>query len=54
LKEVRTKRWALLWRGSRDGFTAREFHFRCGGRANILTLIRDTNGNILGGFTPLE
>jgi hypothetical protein len=42
-----------LWRGSRDGFTAQEFHRRCDSHANTLTLISDTDGNIFGGFTPL-
>jgi hypothetical protein len=48
------KRFALLWRGSRDGFGAQDFHRRCDGRANTLTLILDTGGNVFGGFTPLE
>jgi hypothetical protein len=48
------KRFALLWRGSRDGFGARDFHGRCDGHAPTLTLIQDTGGNIFGGFTPVE
>jgi hypothetical protein len=51
--EFRAKSFALLWRGSRDGFLARQFHARCDGRANTLTLILDTAGNIFGGFTPV-
>jgi hypothetical protein len=51
---LRGKRYILLWRGSRDGFGAREFHRRCDGRPNTLTMILDTAGNIFGGFTPLE
>jgi hypothetical protein len=54
LAEFRGKRFALLWRGGRDGFGARDFHDRCDGHANTLTLIEDTKGNIFGGFTPLE
>jgi hypothetical protein len=53
-EEFRAKRFDLLWRGSRDGFGAGEFHRRCDGRANTLTLISDTDGNIFGGFTPVE
>jgi uncharacterized coiled-coil protein SlyX len=53
LDEFRGKRFALLWRGSRDGFGAGDFHGRCDGRANTLTLILDTRGNVFGGFTPL-
>jgi hypothetical protein len=52
--EFRGKRFVLLWRGSRDGFSARDFHERCDGRANTLTLILDSGGNVFGGFTPLE
>jgi hypothetical protein len=51
--EFRGKRFSLLWRGGRDGFGARDFHSRCDGHANTLTLIEDTDGNIFGGFTPL-
>jgi hypothetical protein len=54
LEEFRGKRFMLLWRGSRDGFGARGFHERCDGRANTLTLILDTGGNVFGGFTPLR
>jgi hypothetical protein len=53
-EEFRKKRFNLLWRGSSDGFTAREFHRRCDGHANTLTLILDTDGNVFGGFTPVE
>jgi hypothetical protein len=52
--EFRGKGFSLLWRGSRDGFEGREFHGRCDGHANTLTLILDTEGNIFGGFTPVE
>jgi hypothetical protein len=52
--EFRGKRFTLLWRGSRDGFGARDFHGRCDGHANTLTFIEDTAGNIFGGFTPVE
>jgi hypothetical protein len=51
--EFRGKRFSLLWRGGRDGFGARDFHDRCDGHANTLTLIEDRNGNIFGGFTPV-
>jgi hypothetical protein len=52
--EFREKRFVLLSPGSHDGFGAEDFHRRCDGRANTLTLILDAGGNILGGFTPLE
>jgi hypothetical protein len=48
------RRFVLLWRGSRDGFGAGDFHGRCDGHANTLTLILDTSGNVFGCFTRLE
>jgi hypothetical protein len=53
-QELGWKRFSLLWRGSRDGFSAKDFHSRCDGHANTLTLILDTKGDIFGGFTPIE
>jgi hypothetical protein len=52
--EFRGKCFNILWRGSRDGFGSQEFHGRCDDHANTLTVILDTNGNISGGFTPVE
>jgi hypothetical protein len=52
--EFRKKQISLLWRGSRDGFEAKEFHGRCDGHANTVTVILDTKGNIFGAFTPSE
>jgi hypothetical protein len=54
LAEFDGKGFPLLWRGSRDGFGAKDFHDRCDGHANTLTLIEDTSGNIFGGFTPVK
>jgi hypothetical protein len=52
--EFRRQRFKLLWRGSRDYFSAKEFHRRCDGRANALTLIADIEGTVFGGSTPVE
>jgi hypothetical protein len=52
--EFRWRKFSLLWRGSRDGFRASDFHDRCDGHANTLTVILDTDGNIFGRFTPVE
>jgi hypothetical protein len=53
-EEFKEKKFTLLWRGSRDGFGACDFHSRCDGHANTLTVILNTNGNFFGGFTPVE
>jgi uncharacterized coiled-coil protein SlyX len=51
--EFRGKRFDLLWRGTRDGFNASEFHRRCDGRGNTVTIIEAIGGFIFGGFTPI-
>jgi hypothetical protein len=45
------RRFEIRWR---DGFDAKEFHRRCDGRGNTLTVILDTEGNVFGGFTPAK
>jgi hypothetical protein len=52
-EEFKSKRFSLLWRGSRDGFRASEFHRRCDGHSNTFTIILDGEKNIFGGFTPV-
>jgi hypothetical protein len=53
-EDFKTRKFTLLWRGNRDGFGACDFHGRCDGHPNTLTVILDTDGNIFGGFTPVE
>jgi hypothetical protein len=43
----------ILWRGSTNGFRAVDFDQQCDGHENTLTLIRDSKGNVFGGFTPI-
>ena len=45
--------WELLLRGSRDGFSAAEFHRRCDGKTNTLVIARDTAGSVFGGFADV-
>jgi len=44
-------KWDLKYRGTRDGFKASDFHAKCDGIANTLTVIKSQNGNVFGGFT---
>ena len=37
------KKFFLLYRGSRDGFTAKSFHTKCAGRGSTLTVIKSAN-----------
>jgi hypothetical protein len=48
------KRILLLWRGNPDGFSCGDIHARCDEHANTLTVILDTDGNVFGGFTPVD
>jgi hypothetical protein len=44
--------WLLLYRGSRDGFSTRDFHAKCDGHANTLTVIKVKGKSfIFGAFT---
>ena len=45
------KMWKLQYRATRDGFTGENFHSKCDGIANTLTVIKSEHGNIFGGFT---
>ncbi len=42
--------WDLKYRASRDGFSGPNFHTKCDGVSNTLTIIKTTNGNIFGAF----
>jgi hypothetical protein len=53
LSEFANRPFHLLWRGSRDGFSAVAFHRKCDGHYNTLVIIKDTDGNVFGGFTPV-
>ncbi len=41
----------LLYRGSRNGFRAQDFHEKCDGKKNTITVIQARNGRRFGGFT---
>ena len=45
------KKWVLKYRASRDGFRSIDFHSKCDGIANTLTVIKAKTSNIFGGFT---
>lgn len=41
--------WHLLYRASRDGWAARDFHRACDGQGPTVTIIRSTKGYLFGG-----
>jgi len=47
-------KWTLLYRGSRDGFGATDFHSKCDGNSNTLTILKAKGSSyIFGGFTSI-
>ena len=45
------KKYTLLFRASNDGFQASNFHSKCDGKNNTVTLVETTKGKRFGGFT---
>ena len=44
-------KWSLIYRATRDGFGAADFHSKCDTSCNSLVIIRAKNGNVFGGYT---
>lgn len=44
------QKWHLKYRASSDGFKGTDFHSKCDGVENTLTVIKTTSGNVFGGF----
>jgi hypothetical protein len=44
------EKWRLLYRGGRDGFTAKDFHEKCDGKSNTLAILKakDTSFIFIG------
>ena len=48
-------KWTLLYRGTRDGFEANDFHSKCDDHPNTLTIIKASGTSfIFGGFTSVH
>ena len=47
------KEMELLYRGSRDGMTANDFHKKCDNKGQTITLIKNEKGNIFGGYASI-
>jgi hypothetical protein len=44
-------KWSLLYRGTRDGFGSDDFHSKCDGHSNTLTIIKAKESEFaFGGF----
>jgi hypothetical protein len=48
-------KWSLLYRGTRDGFEPSDFHSKCDGYTNTLTIVKTKHSSyIFGGFTSVS
>ena len=45
---------SLLYRGSRDGYAAKDFHRKCNNQGKTLTIVLSQNGNVFGAFSDIE
>jgi len=48
------QKWNLIYRASRDGFEASQFHVRCDKKINTLVFIKSEHGNVFGGYTEQD
>ena len=48
------RHWELLWRSSRDGATPVDFHRLCDWKGPTITLVRDVEGCVFGGYASVE
>ncbi len=46
--------WTLIYRASRDGFEASQFHSKCDRKPNTLVIIKSEHGNVFGGYTEQD
>ncbi len=53
LAKFELKSLKLIYRASRDGFKALDFHTKCDNHTNTLTLIKTTKSFIFGGYTTV-
>lgn len=44
----------LIYRASRDGFEAKNFHKKCDSIGNTLVVIKSSENTIFGGFTKVK
>jgi hypothetical protein len=47
----RNLKWKLLYKATRDGFEAADFHRFCNGQAPTMTIIQSQQGYLFGGYT---
>ena len=53
-KKANIKKMNLLYRSTRDGGEVKDYHSKCDGHKNLLTLVKTEDGKKFGGFSSLE
>lgn len=48
-KSGRNKQWNLLYRATRDGFDAKDFHRVCDNQGPTITILRSKQRRLFGG-----
>ncbi|CAF0903167.1 unnamed protein product [Adineta steineri] len=48
------QRWELIYKATRDGFTANAFHVRCDNEGPTMTIIQSNNNYIFGGYISIS
>ena len=46
--------WILCWRASLHGWAAKTFHSLCDNKGPTVTIVKDTNNNIFGGYISIS
>ena len=49
-----TDNFELLYRGTRDGFGADDFHRLCDNKGKTLVIVKNTSGHVFGGFASIS
>jgi hypothetical protein len=44
----------LIYKATRDGFSASSFHAKCDGKARTYTIIKSNSNSVFGGFTAVK
>ncbi len=45
------QKWKLIYKGSVDGFSPKDFHVRCDSIEKTITIIKSKAGHVFGGYT---
>jgi len=48
------KNWKLEYKASKDGWDAVNFHSKVDNKGESISVIEDTDGNLFGGYTPIQ